>query len=165
MKRSLGFLLAVAATLTAACAADEFQVPACGHGPTEPVTIEEALSTLRAHSFTVFVEEESELCGGSLAEEAIGNVVESGPNRNVSDFEEISKREGMLLCTLRPEPLGDSKLYVDTDAPPASPIFSGDKAEFGLANFECTLYPEGDGKAEQVARLHDAFRELERGLR
>ena len=66
-------------------------------------------------------------------------------------------REGTLYCGLHARPFPNPELRADTDAPAASPIFSGRKAEFALGNFECTLYPEGEETETQVAPLRGAF--------
>jgi hypothetical protein len=102
----------------------------CRHGSAQPITADEALSALRVHGFTVYREEESLFCGGdNSAEDVIANVLQSGPPENFTDPGEITGREGTLYCGLHARPFPNAELHADSDAPAASPIFSGRKAE------------------------------------
>ena len=80
----------------------------------------------------------------------------------VSVENESNERDGHLFCGLRRAPIWGWNLSADVDAPPASPVFAGDKAEFSFANLECTLYPRGERGDEQIGRLQSAVRELAR---
>ena len=70
------------------------------------------------------------------------------------------EREGHVFCGLRRAPIWGWTLKEDPNAPPASPIFFGDKATFFFANLECTLYPQGERRDQQVRNLQAAVREL-----
>jgi hypothetical protein len=130
----------------------EPEPPRCSGGPASPLSAELVLQTLRDEGLTMGLEDESELC-------AIHDVVADFTNGEVN-----ASREGFVGCAVRKEPLRSNTLRVDRDAPPASPIFSGDKAKLWLANVECTIYPEGNDKAGQIARLERALERLEARL-
>jgi hypothetical protein len=130
----------------------EPETPRCSGGSASPLSAEVVLQTLREEGLTMDSDEESELC-------AIADVVADFTNAG-----ENASQEGFVGCTVRREPLRGNTLRVDLDAPPASPIFSGDKAKLWLANVECTIYPEGDNKAGQVARVQRALEKLETRL-
>jgi hypothetical protein len=113
----------------------------------------------------IVVYEDSLACAG--AEDLVtmlANVVSSGPHENLSEQDEIDAKQGSVHCAIYRESLFGRTLASDLDAPAASPIFSGDKAEFFLANVQCTIYPQGEAKAEQVARLQHVMEALEAQL-
>lgn len=91
---------------------------------------------------------------------SVTNVLFEGPHENIDAHEEIAAREGHVGCGLRRGPIWGWQLDEDLDAPPASPIFSGEKAVFSFANVECTLYPEGERREEQIRNLQRAMRDL-----
>jgi hypothetical protein len=68
--------------------------------------------------------------------------------------------EAYLGCGLRRGPIWGPELTSDLDAPPASPVFSGRKAEFKVANLECTIYPEGPRTEAQIGNLQRAMEKL-----
>jgi hypothetical protein len=123
----------------------------------------ELIRTLRRHGFTVFRIPGDAICYTPVAERmpvSVGNVISEGPHDNYDRRDEITEREGHVFCGLRRGPIWGWKLDENLDAPPASPAFSGDKAEFYFANLECKLYPEGERKDAQVRKLQRAIREL-----
>jgi hypothetical protein len=130
----------------------EPELPRCSGGPASPLSAELVLQTLRGEGLSMGPEEASELC-------AIHDVVADFTNGEAN-----ANREGFVGCTVRRAPLRGNTLRIDPDAAPASPIFSGDKADLWLANVECTIYPEGNDKAGQVARLRRAMEKLEARL-
>ena len=103
------------------------------------------------------------ICDAPVAERmpvTVSNIHFEGRNENIEGHDEIGEREGHVICGLRRGPIWGWKVDEDLDAPPASPIFSGDKATFSFANLDCTLYPQGDRSAEQVRNPQAAVREL-----
>lgn len=50
-----------------------------------------------------------------------------------------ARDEGWVTCSVFRGPLPGRRLEADLDAEPDSPIFSGRKAEFRLANVDCRL--------------------------
>jgi hypothetical protein len=90
----------------------------------------------------------------------ITNVHFDGPDENIDQHDEIGKREGAVFCGVTRGSVWGKTLRKDPDAPAASPIFSGEKAEFFLGNTVCTIYPDGNGSGEQVAKLDAAMEEL-----
>lgn len=142
---------------------DDFEAPACSGGEARPLSIQVVARTLREHGFNVQPEGRSEICGGVGAEEVVAdltNVHFDGPYENIESHDEVQRREGMVICAIRRGPLWGNTLQKDLDAPAASPIFSGPKAVFFLANVECTIYPDEDRRQEQVGRLDRAMTRL-----
>jgi hypothetical protein len=138
---------------------------ACVGEKTRPLTATELRRTLRRHGFTVYRTPGDAICDAPVAERmpvSVSNVLFEGPHENIDRHEEISEREGHVFCGLRRGPIWGWRLDEDLDAPPSSPIFSGDKATFSFANLECTLYPEGERAEIQVRNLQRAVRELVR---
>ena len=136
---------------------------ACAREPTAPLTAAELTRTLRANGFTVFPEPGVAICDVPATERmpiSVTNVLFEGPHENIDAHEEIAAREGHVGCGLRRGPIWGWQLDEDLDAPPASPIFSGEKAVFSFANVECTLYPEGERREEQIRNLQRAMRDL-----
>lgn len=135
----------------------------CLDEPTRPLTAADATRTLRRRGFTVRRDRGDVVCDAPAGERmpvSLTNIFFEGPHENIGAHDEVSEREGHVACGLRRAPIWGWKLDEDLEAPPASPIFSGDKATFSFANLECTLYPEGDRKEEQVRNLQRAVREL-----
>jgi hypothetical protein len=130
---------------------DEVALPRCSGKRAVPIETKTVVEALRREGFSAEVQKRSELCS------APDTVAE------VSNFEHAE--EGALVgCGVREAPLRGKDLEIDLDAPPASPIFSGDKVLFWLANVECTLYPNGDDEEGQVERLTRAMETLEASL-
>lgn len=143
----------------------EQQNLSCLDEPTRPLTAADATRALRRHGFTVFRDRTDVVCDAPAGERmpvSLTNILFEGPHENISAHDEVSEREGHVACGLRRKPIWGWKLDEDLDAPPASPIFSGDKATFSFANLECTLYPEGQRAQKQVRNLQYAVRELAR---
>ena len=138
---------------------------ACRVEPTQPLTAAELTGALRRHGFTVSEIPGDAICELPVAERlpvSVGNVLSQGPHDDYDKRDEIIEREGRVFCGLRRGPIWGWKLDEALDAPPASPVFSGDKAEFYFANLECTLYLEGERSDEQVRNLQRAVRDLVR---
>jgi hypothetical protein len=95
---------------------------------------------------------------------SLTNIFFDGPHKNIQSHRKVSRREGHIGCGLRRGPIWGPTLESDLDAPPASPIFSGKKAEFKLANLECTIYPEGPRSGVQVRNLQRAMQLFARRL-
>jgi hypothetical protein len=132
-------------------------------GPGEPISIDLAVKTLRKHGFTVFRDSNSASCGGRSRDEHIltdlTNVLFSGPHENIESHDEITKREGHLICTVRRRPIyGGGGRVQDRTEP-------GEEASLILANLECGLYPEDAGdRATYEKRLREALRKLQAAL-
>jgi hypothetical protein len=148
--------------------ADDQSSQACLSEPTEPLTAAELTQALRRHGFTVFQIPGDAICDGPASDRmpvSVGNVLSEGPHDNYDKRDEVTEREGHVFCGLRRGPIWGWQLHEDLDAPPASPAFSGDKAEFYFANLECKLYPRGERSDEQVRNLRGAVRDLVRVAR
>ena len=142
---------------------DDLPSQECVGEPTRPLTATELMRTLRRHGFTVFRIPGDAICDAPMAERmpvSVGNVLSEGPHDNYDLRDEITEREGHVFCGLRRGPIWGWELDEDLDAPAASPVFSGDKAEVYFANLECKLYPEGVRKGVQVHNLQRAVRDL-----
>jgi hypothetical protein len=135
----------------------------CVGEPTEPLTASELAGSLRRHEFSVHPIPGDAICHGPVPDRmpvSLGNVLFEGPHENIDRHDEITRREGHVFCGLRRRPIWGWTLDEDLNAPPASPIFSGDKTTFSFANLECTLYPEGARREVHVRNLQRAVREL-----
>jgi hypothetical protein len=138
---------------------------ACRHGSAQPITALEALSTLRAHGFTVYREEVSLFCGGeNSAQDVIATVLQTGPHENFSDPGEIGAREGTLYCGLHARPVPQRRAPRRHRRAGSIADLLRPQGGIRLGNLECTLYPEGEETDAQIARLRDAFIALERNL-
>jgi hypothetical protein len=138
---------------------------ACVGEPTKPLTAGELTRALRRNGFTVFPISGDAICEAPVAERmpvSVGNVLSEGPHDNYDQRDEVTAKEGHVFCGLRRGPIWGWKLDENLDAPPASPIFSGNKAEFYFANLECKLYPRGERSDRQIRNLQRAVRDLVR---
>lgn len=138
---------------------------ACVEEPTRPLTAAELTRALRGHGFTVFPIPDDAICELPPSERmpvSLGNLFFEGPHENIEQHDQIMEREGQVFCGLRRTPIWGMDVTEDLNAPPASPIFSGDKAEFKFANLECTIYPSGEQSDEQIRNLQRVVRELAR---
>ena len=122
------------------------------------------LETLREHGLTVFPETESEFCAAEGVVGRLANIHSRGPHENLAQREEIERSQGHVGCTIWQAAEWGRRLEGDRDAPPSSPIFSGEKAEFFIANVRCVIYPHGDRAKEQVDALERGMKDLEARL-
>jgi hypothetical protein len=159
MRAALMSVLIVA--LAAACggvASPAEEDDSCAGDPTRPVTGEVLKRVLAAHDITVRAHYDGVICGG-----AIGSREEEMPVELSNDRDEAAmERQGTVFCGLRRGPIWGRKLEQDLDAPASSPIFSGEKATFSVANVECTVYPDGDESGRQVRNMVSAMKEVAR---
>ena len=158
-------LMAVASGCARAPRAYEAPSQTCLGEPTQPLTAAELTRALRQHGFHVYRVPGDAICEAPAPERmpvSVSNILFEGPHENLDAGDAIREREGHVFCGLRRGPIWRWTLDEDLDAPPSSPIFSGDKATFFFANLECTLYPEGERSDEQVRNLQLAVRELVR---
>lgn len=128
--------------------------PDCQDGPTEPLTKGQVVPVLRDHGFSVYPDPYT--CAGATDIMIdLSNILFFGPNANEEQHDEITAREGHLICSLRTSPIyGDTNDVQEFER-------SAEKVKLVLANLECTLYPEQDA---QVERLDEAFAALEAEL-
>jgi hypothetical protein len=130
----------------------------CAGDPTRPISAETLRGTLARHHITVRPHYDGVICGGF-----IGSPAEEMPVELSNDSDETAmKREGTVFCGLRRGPIWGPKLEKDLDAPASSPIWSGEKAEFSVANVECSIYPDGPRSGAQVRNLDRAMEEIHR---
>jgi hypothetical protein len=161
---------ALAATLVSGCMGlglpdDDRASPTCPGGRTHPFAIADVARTLREQKFSVARDEGSALCSAPQVAAVLTNIHFDGPNENISNHDEISKREGHVSCAVERRSARGAKLRKDLHAPAASPIFSGRKARFWLANVDCVIYPEGRQTESNIRRLEVAMKQLARSLR
>lgn len=134
----------------------------CIDEPTQPLTETELTQALRRHGLTVYPIPGDAICDAPPSERmpiSVGNLLFDGPQENIDEHDQISRSEGHVFCGLRRAPIWGWKLDEDLDAPPASPIFSGEKATFKFANLECTIYPKGSEATSRFA-ISRAVRDL-----
>jgi hypothetical protein len=144
---------------------DDRASPRCPERRTQPLAIAEVARTLRGQGFSVARDEGSALCSAPQVAAVLTNIHFDGPNENISVHDEISERQGHVSCAVERRSAWGTKLHKDLHAPAASPIFSGRKARFWLANVDCTIYPEGPTTEFNVRRLESAMKRLERSIR
>lgn len=124
----------------------------CSEGEAGPVTVQEATSVLRRHGFQVT--KEGEYCTSAYAVTIVTNsaVVSASSQSALPDEEFVS-------CTaMRLKPAGRGEMLVDEQ-------YAGAAAKLRLRNLECTLFADGRHAREAVARLKQAFAELEHAIR
>jgi hypothetical protein len=129
----------------------------CAGEPTRPITSAMLKRTLEQNGFTVRPDRESVICGG------LGSADEEMPVELTNSLDsEVADREGTVFCGLRRGPIWGAELEKDLDAPASSPIFSGEKAEFSVANVECSVYPKGPRSGAQVRSMERVMEEIDR---
>jgi hypothetical protein len=149
------FLVALAAACGGVASPAE-QDDSCAGDPTRPVTTEMLKRVLAGHDITVRAHYDGVICGG-----AIGSREEELPVELSNDHDEAAmESEGTVFCGLRRGPIWGRKLDQDLDASASSPIFSGEKATFSVANVECTVYPKGNDSGRQVRNMVAAMKEI-----
>jgi hypothetical protein len=158
------------ATLVSGCMGlglpdDDGASPRCPGGRTQPLAIADVARTLKHHGFSVGRDDGSALCSAQQVAAVLTNIHFDGPHENISAHDEISEREGHVSCAVERRNVSGTKLRTDLHAPAASPIFSGRKARFWLANIDCVIYPEGPTTERNVKRLELAMKQLERLVR
>jgi hypothetical protein len=127
----------------------------------EPITIAEAEDVLRKHGFSVHRDPGTADCGSKHEDEHrltdLTNVLFEGPHENIDAHDEVTEREGHLICTVRPRPIyGGGWRIIDQTK-------RGEEASLVVANVECGLYPEDvTARAPHEHRLRAAFRDLQR---
>ena len=134
------------------------QDDSCVGDPTRPITTEVLRRVLDRHDVTVRAHYDGVICGGAIGSRDEEMPVELSNEQN----EAAVAREGTVFCGLRRGPIWGRKLEQDLDAPASSPIFSGEKATFSVANVECTVYPDGDESGRQVRNMVSAMEEIAR---
>ena len=162
----IGSLLLFAAGCTDVIA-DGYEAPICEGRPTQPVTRGQLEQVLEDQGLRMYEDRESGTCSAVDIEVLLVNLPVSDADKASADDEsKIMESYGHVICYLRRAPLSSKPgLHKDLDAPAASPIFDGPKAEFSIANAACTIYPDdgADYNADsQVRRLERAMEELER---
>jgi hypothetical protein len=154
----MSVLIVALAAACGAVASSAEEDDSCAGDPTRPVTGEVLKRVLAAHDITVRAHYDGVICGG-----AIGSREEEMPVELSNDRDEAAmERQGTVFCGLRRGPIWGRKLEQDLDAPASSPIFSGEKATFSVANVECTVYPVGDESGRQVRNMVSAMKEIAR---
>jgi hypothetical protein len=114
-----------------------------------PVSVDATRRILRSHGFSV-----------TLSEPFCTPAFDASMLTNLPDASEhgVVEREGYLSCSvLRMKPGSPGKQLVAGEQEGAS-------AKLDFRNVQCTLFAEGPGEAEKVARLKDAFAELEQTI-
>jgi hypothetical protein len=161
MRAPLVLVLLVVAAGAAGCGgvpAPAEQDTSCAGDPTRPITADMLKRVLARHGISVRLHYDGVICGGP-----IGSPEEEMPVELSNDQDEAAmEREGTVFCGLRRGSIWGRKLEQDFDAPASSPIFSGEKAEFSVANVECSVYPSGDESGRQVRNMAAAMKEIAR---
>lgn len=130
----------------------------------KPLKARDVVTAFRAEGFSVSSLDMSFYCEPSHSdgETAIADVSnQEGP------VDGADEREGWATCHVyRDGGAPPYRLDADLEVGPDSPIFSGTKAQFSLANVNCSLYPSYEGNAgrAQVRKAHEAMKRLERRL-
>jgi hypothetical protein len=127
-------------------------------GRAAPLESKAVVRAFRKHGFSVRSSTTSEDCKGFLvtdANDAPGFAISNTTGTGGSPGD-----EGTLYCLLRQGPIWGNELKFNGRAKPASPIFSGKKAQATFTNLECTLYPKGTNAGDRVGAFRQAMQEL-----
>jgi hypothetical protein len=156
-------VLAGLVLLVSSCAelGTDDELTGCPGGTATPTATTAVVDALRSEGIGAYDYEDG--CDGGAADQVatVTNVVDTGPHETDSDYDEIVADEGFVLCGIRRKAFRAHEVDVRPDVPAE---YAGDKTEVWLANVECTIYPEGDDKAGQIARLRRALEKLEATL-
>jgi hypothetical protein len=155
MRALLPLLLALPVAL-AACdgsaivVADE--LPKCSGAAASPLTAKRVLEAVEEQGIDAFSEERSGTCRDDSVAASLTNVVLD---------EDTPAGQGNVFCTVYRTTAYQGGLEEDTDD---GVLSLGGETDFWLANVDCSVYPHGDGKDAQIARLRRAMEALEDSL-
>jgi hypothetical protein len=124
----------------------------CADGPGRPLTASDLVTALQESGITA--RETDAHCTEEIVAE-VTNVLFSGPD---VEYEEITAREGHLICQVLAQPLGPAGRRRSLER---EPLLRGPGAAFALGNVDCAVYTRGDRSEMQVARLEGALARLE----
>lgn len=130
----------------------------------DPLKAADLVAAFRAEGFTMKSLAASDYCGPVDAADTppayrtVADVSNDDPATNLDD--DVRDAEGWATCSVFRGPVRETQLEADLDASADSPIFSGRKAEFRLANVDCRLYPASGEEEAQIRRAHAAMKRL-----
>ena len=137
---------------------------ACDDRLGRPLKAQDVVAAFEAEGFTMHSLERSFYC--NPANFSAGAAVADVSNRrSVTQDDDVVDRQGWITCHVFDDG-GDApyELHADLNRGPDSPIFSGTKAVFDLANVGCSHYPPAvDGRA-WTQRAYAAMKRLQRRL-
>jgi hypothetical protein len=124
-----------------------------------PLKANDVIAAFRPEGSTMFSLPKSMYCNNE-----VGQVADVSNRRSVTADDAAVARDGWITCGVYPggtRAAREAALSYKLDLPPDSPIFSGTKSHFSVANVSCALYPSGN-KARQTAQVLRAMRRLDR---
>lgn len=160
------YLGPVAAAVGVSVDTEDLDAP-CNDQLGRPLKARDVVAAFRAEGFTMRSLPESFYCNTANFDRANSDriIADVSNQRSVTMDEDVVDREGWATCDVSVgSPDFSTELFVDLNRGPDSPIFSGTKAVFSVANVDCKLYPHGDRSEEQIARAHAAMKRLARQL-
>jgi hypothetical protein len=148
-------VLGLAAVLCAACGGSGAEEggpsfeDTCPRGLTRPITVHSLIEIARAHGVSL---ERSPECSAYIGDvDAATNVV----GAHGDEYDEITRREGHVICTLGDDPLVHRAGKVRLTKYPED-----EETYFDVANVQCAIYPE---RPDQVEQLRVALEAVARG--
>jgi hypothetical protein len=148
-------LLGLAAVLCAACGGSGAEEggpsfeSTCPRGLTRPISVSSLIEIARAHGVSL---ERSPECSAYIGDvDAATNVV----NAHGDEYDEITRREGHVICTLGDDPLAQRLGKVRRTKYPED-----EETYFDVGNVQCAIYPE---RPDQVEQLRVALGAVARG--
>lgn len=132
-----------------------------------PLKASDLIRVFAKERVTLYSLPESMYCdnAGRGVRAALFQVADVSNQRSVVQDEDAVARQGWITCNvLRGDRAMRSWAFeYELDLPPNSPIFSGTKSRFEVANIGCWLYPHGDRDAVQARTrtMIRAFRQLD----
>jgi hypothetical protein len=120
----------------------------CPRGLTRPISVHSLIATANAHGISLERDPDCSAYIGGV--DAASNVVDT----DSGEYDEITSREGHVLCELGDDPLRDLERVRRTKYP------EDEETSFDVANVSCTIYPE---RPEHVDQLQAALGAVARG--
>lgn len=163
--RSVAALVAAVVLVGAGCSYDEVPTAAspsgCGRGPAEPLNAAQVAQALKRHGVSA-EPSPNKSCTPSYLPEAVSNIPEEGEG---IDENEVFEAEGLVDCVFFSDQGGPpSSVAAEVTANRLVVSKQSEQVEYFLANANCAFYFY-EGQRDQVQRVTDAMRELERSLR
>jgi len=120
----------------------------CPRGLTRPIPVHSLIEIANAHGISLERDPDCYAYIGGV--DAASNVVDT----DSGEYDEITSREGHVLCQLGDDPSRALGRVERTKFP------EDEETSFGFANLSCTIYPE---RPEQVEQLRVALEAVARG--
>jgi len=132
----------------------------------EPLQEPAVSSALRRHGYAVFQGLQQCVYAGDVPFTIdFGNTPFGSSDEETTRAQQITVREGIVVCELATTPREESSTSLETRTEKPDRANPAGVSEFTLANLTCSIFPVGPGAAAQTARLERTLSELEQSLR